>query len=102
MADKNKHQTREERDAVRQEEARRALERVDRESEAIANSNFARAANQRVSHMDNALNKTLKKLGTDENGKYDPIEAWGTGIGRIGGAIFAIFLALWLINHFLR
>lgn len=99
---KESQQTREEREAARQAEAMRALERVERESETIANSNFARASNRQINHMEEALDRTLKRLGTDEDGKYDPIEAWGAGIGRIGGAIFAIILVIWLISHFTR
>lgn len=75
----------------RQREAEQALRRVDIEGEALGASSFARTANKAKDH-----------LGASDIDPEDPIELWGTRIGRIGGAIFAIILVLWLINHFTR
>ncbi|MCT4656220.1 MAG: hypothetical protein N4A65_10455 [Cohaesibacter sp.] len=75
----------------KQLEAERLLARVEREGEALGTSSFARTANKAKDH-----------LGASDIDANDPIEVWGTRIGRIGGAIFAIILVLWLINHFTR
>ncbi len=90
MTDETK-QSRESRDAARQLEAERSLKRVDMDSEAIGTSTLARAAGRAKSHLDGS--------DVDPN---DPIEVWGTRIGRSAGAIFAIILVLWLISHFTR
>lgn len=82
---------REERRTAKEEEAKRALARVDAEGETLGSSSFARTANKARDHFN----------ATDSD-PDDPIEVWGTRIGRIGGAIFAIILVLWLINHFTR
>nr|WP_321455325.1 hypothetical protein [uncultured Cohaesibacter sp.] len=73
------------------EEAQRILDRVDMEGEALGTSTLARTANRAKAH-----------LGAQDVDPNDPIEVWGTRIGRIGGAIFAIFLVLWLVSHFSR
>lgn len=75
----------------RQRKAEQVLRQVEMDSEALGTSSFARTAN-----------KTKRHLGGADADQQDPIEVWGTRIGRIGGAIFAIFLVLWLINHFTR
>lgn len=75
----------------KQREAEQALRRVSNEGESLGTSSFARVANNAKDH-----------LGAAEIDENDPIELWGTRIGRIAGAIFAIILVLWLINHFTR
>ena len=75
----------------RQAEAEQALRRVDAEGEALGTSALARAGNKAKGH-----------LGASDVDPDDPIEVWGTRIGRIGGALFAIILVLYLINHFTR
>ena len=75
----------------RQREAERVLRQVEMDSEALGTSSFARTANKAKNH-----------LGGADADQQDPIEVWGTRIGRIGGAIFAIILVVWLINHFTR
>nr|WP_321442895.1 hypothetical protein [uncultured Cohaesibacter sp.] len=90
MTDETK-QSRESRDAARRLEAERALKRADMDSEAIGTSTLARAAGRAKGH--------LSGNDVDPN---DPIEVWGTRIGRGAGAIFAIILVLWLISHFTR
>lgn len=76
---------------ARQKEAEQALRRVEMEGEALGTSALARTANRARDH-----------LGANDIDPNDPIEVWGTRIGRIGGAIFAIVLVLWLIDHFTR
>ena len=83
--------SRQDREAARQQEAERALRRVDMEGEALGTSAFARTANKAKEH-----------LAAGDVDPDDPIEVWGTRIGRIAGAVFAIFLVLWLVNHFSR
>jgi uncharacterized membrane protein len=67
------------RDAERQREARRVLDRAARESETLAGSSFARAAGQA--------------------GGEDRIERIGRLIGRTLGAIAAIALIVWLFAN---
>ena len=86
-----KHTSRETKAEERRLEAERALRRVDMEAESLGSSTLARTANRAKDH-----------LGASDVNPDDPIEVWGTRIGRIGGAIFAIILVLWLINHFTR
>ncbi|WP_316861902.1 hypothetical protein [uncultured Cohaesibacter sp.] len=88
---KQSHQSRQQRNDARQQQAERALKRVEMEGEALGTSAFARTANKAKDH-----------LGAADMDRNDPIEVWGTRIGRIGGAIFAIILVLWLVNHFTR
>ena len=83
--------SREQRQEDRRSQAERALARADMEGEALGTSAFARTANKAKDH-----------LGAQDADPDDPIEVWGTRIGRIGGAIFAIILVLWLVNHFTR
>ncbi|SFO71492.1 hypothetical protein SAMN04488056_111127 [Cohaesibacter marisflavi] len=83
--------SRQQRQDEKARQAERALERVDAEGEALGTSAFARTANRAKDH-----------LGANDADPNDPIEIWGTRIGRIGGVIFAIFLVLWLVNHFTR
>ena len=88
------HQTkdfRKKQDAARQQEAKQTLARVDAEGETLGTSSFARTANKAKDH-----------LGASDMNPDDPIEVWGTRIGRIGAALFAIILVLWLISHFSR
>lgn len=90
MTDQNSH-SRESQDEARQREAERSLRRVDMESETLGTSTLARAAGRAKGH-----------LGGSDVDPNDPIELWGTRIGRGAGAIFAIILVLWLISHFTR
>ncbi|TLP46947.1 MULTISPECIES: hypothetical protein [Cohaesibacter] len=88
---KKTKQSRESQDEARRMEAERTLKRVDMDSEAIGTSTLARAAGRAKGH-----------LGGSDVDPNDPIELWGTRIGRSAGAIFAIILVLWLISHFTR
>ncbi|WP_319533769.1 hypothetical protein [uncultured Cohaesibacter sp.] len=90
MADDDK-QTRQQRDEARQREAEQALSRVEMEGEALGASSFARSANKAKGHF------TAQDVDPD-----DPVEKWGTRIGRGAGAIFAIILVIWLVDHFTR
>ena len=67
------------------------LSRVEAEAESLGTSSFARVANRAKDH-----------LAAEDIDPHDPVEVWGTRIGRFAGAIFAIILILWLINHFTR
>ena len=90
MTDERK-QSRESQNEARQLEAERTLKRANMDSEAIGTSTLARAAGRAKGH-----------LGGNDVDPNDPIEVWGTRIGRSAGAIFAIILVLWLISHFTR
>ncbi|WP_421980197.1 hypothetical protein [Roseibium sp.] len=72
------------------EEALKALDRVQAESETIVGSTFVRMADRAKDHL-NAADK-------DEN---DQIEVWGTRIGRVAGVIFAIGLVIYLFVTYL-
>ncbi|MEP3045501.1 MAG: hypothetical protein ABJL55_06235 [Roseibium sp.] len=72
------------------EEALRALDRAQVESETIAGSSLARMADRARDHM-SAADK-------DED---DPIEVLGTRIGRSLGLIFAICLVIYLFVTYL-
>lgn len=70
---------------AKQREALRALDRVQAESETIAGSTFVRMADRAQKHM-SAADKDVD----------DPIEVWGTRIGRGAGVVFAIGLAIYI------
>nr|WP_319384581.1 hypothetical protein [uncultured Roseibium sp.] len=72
------------------EEAFKALDRVQAESETIAGSTFVRMADRAKDHL-NAADKD----------KDDQIEVWGTRIGRVAGVIFAIGLVIYLFATYL-
>jgi len=75
------------RDAQRAEEARRALEQVDRESTTVGGSALARAADH---------------FSAKDAPKGDAIELWGLRIGRILSLVFALYLVAWLMDWFSR
>ena len=78
--------TRQQDDERRAREAREALARV-REGEIAGSSAFVRAAN----HM----------RAKDADAE-DPMEVWGTRIGRGLAVVFAIGLVVWLVGHLVR
>ncbi|SNY90643.1 hypothetical protein SAMN04515647_0814 [Cohaesibacter sp. ES.047] len=90
MADDH-NQTPQTRQDARQKEAEQVLRRVEMEGEAIGMSSFARTANKAKDHF-----------AAGDTDADDPIEKWGTRIGRGAGAIFAIILVIWLVDHFTR
>ena len=77
---------REDEDALRAREAREALRRVE-QAEVAGTSAFSRAAN----HM---------RAGDAD--ADDPMEVWGTRIGRGLAVVFAIGLIVWLVGHLTR
>lgn len=78
---------REDREAEREREARAAIERVDTDSETFATSSFARVARRTRDHF----------AAEDKQAENDPIEVWGTRIGRGAGFVFAVGLAIYLV-----
>ncbi len=70
-------------------EARRILSNVDRDSETIGSSSFARSAEKTRSHF----------LGKDSD-PNDPIEIWGKRIGRALSVVITAALLLYLYNTF--
>ena len=65
-------------------EARKALDRVERESESLGTSSFARTAD-----------KTVRDTHPGEIPQDDEIEIWGKRIGRG----LAIIVIAWLVYH---
>ncbi len=76
---------REDLDEERMREARRSLDAVDRDSETIGRSTFVRAAD-----------KTRDHFLAHDKAEEDPIEIWGSRIGRLAGLAFAIGLVVYL------
>lgn len=72
------------------EEALKALDRVQAESETIVGSTFVRMADRAKGHLSAA-----------DKDKDDQIEVWGTRIGRGAGVIFAIGLVIYLAVTYL-
>jgi hypothetical protein len=67
-------------------ESRRIIERVARETDPGGTSFFARTAKGAHDHITAA-----------DADRSDPIEYWGTRIGRALGLIIAIGLLIWLV-----
>ena len=76
---------------AREREAKKALERVERDAEVIGQSSLVRAAEKVRGHMS----------GADAN-PDDPVEIWGKRVGRILSVIAFIGLAIWLIGYLMR
>lgn len=77
-------------DPEREKEARRILDRVDRDSETIGTSSFARNVNRLTNHF----------KGT-ENPEDDEIEIWGKRIARILALIAFIALFIHVMNTYI-
>lgn len=75
-----------EEDAIRARESREALRRVE-QGEVAGTSAFVRAAD----HM-----------RANDADAEDPMEVWGTRIGRGLAVVFAIGLVVWLVGHLTR
>ncbi len=71
------------------DEAHRVLERIERESESVGASSLARTADKARDHF----------MGKDQDAD-DPIEVWGTRIGRSLSLIVFIGLAIYLYNTY--
>lgn len=76
---------------TREKEARDALERVERDSEVIGQSTFARTVDRARAHM-----------AADDADPDDPIEKWGRRTGRALGGIAFVVLAIWLFGYLTR
>jgi hypothetical protein len=70
-------------------ESRRILEHVDRDSETVGSSSLARSANKAKKHF----------MGNDKD-VDDPIEVWGTRIGRALSLIGVTVLVIYLYNTY--
>lgn len=81
--------SRHEKERKQAEQARRDINRLGAESDTIGTSAAARMATK--------IESRFKASDIDPN---DPIEVWGTRIGRGLGLIFAIGLALYLFNTY--
>jgi hypothetical protein len=71
------------------QESRRILDRVARESGTLGGSEAARAAREALDH-----------LAARDAPAHDPVEVWGRRMGRALGVIAAIYLIGQLIQHF--
>ena len=74
----------------RRDEALKALDRVQVESETIAGSSFVRMAERARNHM--------RAADKDDD---DQVEVWGTRIGRGLGLAFAVGLVIYLVVTYL-
>lgn len=72
-------------------EARKAIERVERDSEVVGQSSFVRAAGRARGHL----------AGADAD-QSDPVEVWGRRVGRGLSVVAFIGLAIWLIGYLAR
>ena len=75
---------------AREEEARRVLDRVARETESLGGSSFARTAVHTRDHF----------MGSDADPE-DRAEVWGRRIGRSLGAVAVVVLGVWLLRRLL-
>ena len=78
-------------DLAREDEAKRALERVARESEVVGHSSFVRTVDRARSHM-----------AADDADPADPVEVWGRRVGRGLSLVAFIGLAVWLLSYLAR
>lgn len=74
--------------------ARRDLERLAEQGEIIGTSSMARSAKA-------SLERAGRHLGGADAPKDDPIELWGTRIGRALGVIFFIGLLIYMAVTYL-
>jgi hypothetical protein len=75
----------------RAREARAALDRVARDSEAIGSSSLGRVLQRGGDHF-----AARDALEPGPDGKTDPIELWGRRIGRAISVVVCVALAYWL------
>ncbi len=78
-------------DLAREEEARKALERVAVDSEVIGQSTLARTVNRARSHM-----------AADDADPDDKVELWGRRVGRGLSLIVFLILTVWLVGYLRR
>lgn len=75
----------------KQEESRKILEGVARDSETIGSSSVHRMSRRMADHFGGR-----DAIGEAEGGGTDPIELWGRRIGRTLSVIGFVVLAYWL------
>ena len=75
----------------REDEARRTLERVARETETVGGSAMAKATQRLSDHFSGR-----DAVGAREDGGTDPVEVWGRRIGRGLSLLGVIGLTIWL------
>ena len=81
------------RDPAEENESRRILDRVARDtSGGIAGTSV----------MARAVERSKNHLAAGDADHSDPIELWGTRIGRVLGLAFVVGLAVWLILYLAR
>ena len=78
------------RQEAKRQEALRALERARAESETVGDSLLAKMAKQAQNH-----------LGAADKDPDDPVEVWGSRIGRVAGVIFALGLIVYLARTYI-
>lgn len=78
-------------DDARAREARRVLDRVDRETETLGRSSGAKIGQRMADHF-----AGRDAEGAGPNGETDPVEVWGKRIGRALAVPFFVFLVVWL------
>lgn len=74
----------------REQEARRALDRVQRDSGPLGSSSLARAGRRIGDHF------AGNDAQAETDGKTDPAELWGRRIGRLLSLVGVLVLAYWL------
>ena len=82
---------REEQDEERRREAQRTLDRAGRDSETVGASSFARVARRTRDHF----------AASDKHAEHDPVEIWGSRVGRAAGLVFAVALVIYLAATYL-
>ncbi|MBO6756795.1 MAG: hypothetical protein JJ902_10760 [Roseibium sp.] len=75
---------------AKRQDALKAIDRVQAESETVGTSTFVRMADRAQKHFSAA-----------DKDAQDPIEIWGTRIGRTAGLVFAIGLLIYLAVTYL-
>ena len=75
----------------RERQAKKALDRVQRDSEVVGHSSFVRAAGKARDHL----------AGADAD-QDDPAEVWGRRVGRGLSVIAVIALLIWLLSWLTR
>ena len=78
-------------DNERMREARKVLERVERDSEVVGTSSFVRTAGKVRDH-----------LAAAEADQEDRVEVWARRSARIASAIAFVALAFWLVQWLAR
>lgn len=73
-----------------QEESRRILERMERESSAMETM------------VQRGFSRTASHLSAHDADKADPVEVWATRIGRVLGLFITLAIIVWLVTYLLQ